>query len=374
MSVLGVDGIRLPVNVAALVGPGPQYKIDPRAFDLLDQAVDGALSSGFSLVLDNHSDPLDPRISRDLEGFLKAVWAQLAAHYSDRSLNLLFEIQNEPHKISASDWAQIQLRVLNVIRAADSRHTVVVTGADWGSVKAMTELPRYADKNLLYTFHDYDPFVFTHQGAGWTDLVGLSGVAFPPQGRNFPSAAASLKPDWVGRDVRTYYSADPVPGLARTLDVAAGFSRDRGVPIWCGEFGVYNAKSDPGDRVAWYRTMRGLLEARGIPWTMWDYKDSFGLFQKSSAEVFDQDLNLPLVEALGFHAPPQSPRIATHEQTGFFLYRDSWEGGSHEAGYNHKGTVNYFDSDQPHEGKYSIKVSGSSGTEPWGGPLLLGKI
>jgi len=142
LSALGVEGIRLPVNFAALVGPGPQYTIDPRALAFLDEAIKQALASGFKLVLDNHSDPLDPRIQHDLEGFLKALWNQLALHYVDWPTGLLYEIQNEPHKIGEGDWARIQEHVLQVLRVQDAGRLVVVTGADWGSLKAMTALCR----------------------------------------------------------------------------------------------------------------------------------------------------------------------------------------------------------------------------------------
>ena len=358
LSALGVEGIRLPVNFAALVGPGPQYTIDPRALAFLDEAIKQALASGFKLVLDNHSDPLDPRIQHDLEGFLKALWNQLALHYVDWPTGLLYEIQNEPHKIGEGDWARIQEHVLQVLRVQDAGRLVVVTGADWGSLKAMTALPRYADKNLIYTFHFYDPFVFTHQGAGWTDLKDLSGVAFPPKGKKAPDLPASLRGNWLAKSLSDYYAADPVPLMARTFDQAAAFARERGVPIWCGELGVYNLRSDPADRVAWYRTVRGLLEDRGIPWTSWDYKDTFGLFQKGSAEVFEQDLNLPLVQALGFNVPAQVASKPDRPEAGFFLYQDTWQSGSHEGGYNHAGNVDYFSAESPHEGKYSVKVSG----------------
>jgi endoglucanase len=358
LKALGADAARLPINLEGLTGPAPAYQIDPRVFPFLDQAVGWAQTNGIALILDNHSDPLTPRIRSDLGRFLEAVWTQMAEHYRDKSRAIFYEVQNEPHEISSQDWGNLQQRAIDAIRAVDQIHIIVVGGADWNSVKALKELPTYHDKNLLYTFHFYDPFVFTHQGAGWTDLKDLSDVGFPPQGRKLPVFTPTAKSAWVTKAVQEYYSRDPVPGLARSLDEAATFSRERNVPVWCGEFGVYNAKSDPADRILWYRTVRGLLEQRNIPWTTWDYKDSFGLFQKDSAEVFDQDLNLPLVEALGFNSVAQRAPGPQKETRDFFLYRDGWEGGSHEAGYNHRGSVDYADSDRPHEGLYSLRLSG----------------
>lgn len=325
---LGVDGVRLPVNFLAYTNGD---SLDPKFLRFLDQAVDGLLGAGLSVVLDNHSDPLDPRVRFRLEGFLTRLWTQLAARYRDRPASLVYELQNEPHEIRPQQWDEVQHRVLAALRGIDQAHLVVVTGADWGSAPALSSLSTYDDPRLVYSFHCYDPFRFTHQGAAWAGQAGLSGVRFP-----LPGDEAAL---------------------ARTLDAVVAFGRARGVPVWCGEFGVYNLKADPGDRVRWYQTFRTLLEQRSLSWTMWDYRDSFGLFVKGSAEVFEQDLNLPLVAALGFTVPAQSapgPRVHT---SGFTLYHDGWSAGLRQAGYHRQGVIDVYDGREPQSGLTSLRLS-----------------
>jgi endoglucanase len=70
--------------------------------------------------------------------------------------------------------------------------------------------------------------------------------------------------------------------------------------------------------------------------------------------VFDRDLNVPLVEALGFTVPPQVPPGPRKETAGFWLYRDRWESGSHEGAAANGGLVDFFDTDRPHGGSFSI--------------------
>lgn len=55
---------------------------------------------------------------------------------------------------------------------------------------------------------------------------------------------------------------------------------------------------------------------------MWDYEGGFGLFGKGSNEMFEHDLNIPLVEALGLIPPAQTPFAVTPEKTGFDIYTD----------------------------------------------------
>jgi len=353
---LGVDVVRLPVNFGAYVGPGPEFRLSPVLLDFLDRAVDGLLAEGLTVVLDNHSGPELPPLKGNLEGFLRALWGQLATHYRDRPAKLIYEIQNEPHEISKADWDGIQHRILKVIRQVEADRLVVVTGADWGGIDGMLALSSYDDGRLIYSFHFYDPFVFTHQGADWAKLEDLKGMRFPPRG-GVPALAPSVRSSWVANDVKKYYSSDAVAVLGASLDKAVAFARNRQVPIWCGEWGVYSKVADPADRVEWYRTVHGLLDQRSIPWTLWDYRGAFGLFQPGSGEAFTTDLNVPMAEAVGFTAPAQHPAEPRRLTEGFSLYRDQWGDPTHDPVWLPAGTVNFFDTRNPAEGRYSLSVT-----------------
>ncbi|MHC4509937.1 MAG: hypothetical protein ACYTAO_13420, partial [Planctomycetota bacterium] len=54
-----------------------------------------------------------------------------------------------------------------------------------------------------------------------------------------------------------------------------------------------------------------------------DYKGGFGLFEQGTSELFDYDLNIPLVEALGLNAPPQQEFIQVPDVNEFDIYLDS---------------------------------------------------
>jgi endoglucanase len=99
--------------------------------------------------------------------------------------------------------------------------------------------------------------------------------------------------------------------------IAADFKQQRDIPVYCGEFGVYNKNCQDSHRDIWYFLVRMLLDANGISWTTWDYKGSFGLFNKNTDELFDYDLNMPLVKLLGFTPPPQGQFYPQPETAGF---------------------------------------------------------
>ncbi|MDR1867718.1 MAG: cellulase family glycosylhydrolase [Treponema sp.] len=309
---LGADVIRVPINMHSMTSGFPDYIVDPLFFDLFDRVVDWAEQQQLYLIIDNHSfDPVAATAS-DIATVLIPVWTQIAQQYKDRSGYVLYEILNEPHGIAAQSWGQIQEAVIAAIRAVDRLHTIIVGGVDYNAIDALFKLPHYADSNLIYTFHFYDPYLFTHQGETWgapPNLKNLRGMPFPAQAHALPDIPTDLKGTWIEQSINTSYRHDADPHtLAETLDKAVQFSRERGgVPLLCGEFGVYIPNSLPEDRVRWYQTVTALLDERNIIRTSWDYFGGFGIFKTAQNGSFESDLNSDIVKALGFTVPPQKP-------------------------------------------------------------------
>ncbi len=302
---LGCDIIRLPLNLNFMTDGFPDYTIDPLFFDYLDQVVNWAEELKIYLILDNHT--FDPNINTnpDIGIVLNKVWYQMAQHYTDRSTYILYEVLNEPHGISAQSWGQIQQDVINSIRSVDKKHIIVVGGTNYNSYNDLYTIPRYTDKNLIYTFHFYDPFVFTHQGATWTSpsMESLVGVPFPYNATRMPTCPSSLKNSWIENGLNNYSADGTVAKVKSLIDIAANFKNSRGIMIFCGEFGVYNANSNNTDRIYWYEIIRKHLEAKGIPWISWDYQGGFGIFKKGTNEQFYYDINKDLVQKLGLTVP-----------------------------------------------------------------------
>ena len=299
---LGVDIIRLPINLMAMTDGAPNYKIDPLLFEFLDQVIQWSEALDMNLVIDNHTFDVNENTSPDIGEFLIPVWKQIAEHYKNASSQVFYEVLNEPHGISDEMWNKIQISVVKAIRKIDTKHTIVVGPAGWNSLHHLEAMPIYDDDNLIYTFHFYDPFIFTHQGASWTtpSMVPLADIPFPYSANKMPVSPDPLKDTWVGGNMRNYAKYGNVDEIKKLIQKAEKFARDRGVTLWCGEFGVLRYNAPDADRTFWYQKVREYLEESGIAWTIWDYHGGFGVFEKNSNELFDHDLNIPLLESLGF--------------------------------------------------------------------------
>jgi endoglucanase len=351
---LGADVIRLPINLHSMTKGAPGYELDPLFLHFLDEVIDWAESLEINLILDNHT--FDPAVSTDpnIDDVLIPVWQNMAEHLKERSELVYYEILNEPHGISDSKWNEIQKAVIKAIREIDTVHTIVVGPAGWNSYNNLSEMPQYEDDNLIFTFHFYDPFIFTHQGASWTDpsLVPLAGVPFPYDDSEMPDIPDELLNTWVNGAFNNYHNEGKIGKVRELIDIAAKFKEEREVPLFCGEFGVYMNNADNNDRALWYQVVRSYLESKGIAWTMWDYHGGFGLFEKNSNGLFDHDLNVPLLSALGLNIPAQTDFELKPDTTGFRLYSDYIEanivGESHSS-----GILNFYDGNA-YEGEFCI--------------------
>lgn len=186
------------------------------------------------------------------------------------------EIVNEP--VFAADpaaWAQLQHQVLADIRAVLPRSLVVLTGADWGSVAGLAALAPEADPHVLYSFHFYDPVELTSLAAYRSDIDHAALAVLPfPAGEDCDAPTA----DPPTRDLVRYYCASrwDEAHLAASIDRAAEWAGRHGVRLLAGEFDASIQLNRPA-RLAWFGTLRRILEVRDIPWALWGYDDSMGL-------------------------------------------------------------------------------------------------
>ena len=354
---LGCDHIRLPIDMFALTGPGPDYAFDPLFFTLLDQIIDWTEDLNLHLILDNHT--FDPSVdtSPDSIDQLLAVWTQMADRYKNRSDIIYYEVLNEPHGIADSTWNKMQQQVIDAIRAKDQVHTIIVGPAGWNGYHHLRSMPEYEDPNLIYTFHLYEPFLLTHQGATWIDpsMATVVGVPYPYDASRMPDIPAELQGTWIESDFDEYPTQGNDAWVQSQIDIAIQFMNDRQVPLWCGEFGVYMRNSHTDDRARWLETARTYFEANGIAWAMWEYADGFGIFEPGSYGLFEYDVNIPIVEALGLTSPPQREYQYLPDSTGFTMYDDYISQKIYENSWLNGGRVDFYSQDDPATGSFCIQ-------------------
>ena len=234
---LGVEVLRLPVWFEVWNEGAPDYKVSDECWSYLDDSISWCEELGMYIIIDFHNDcdgasKTDPNI----EKVLLKVWPQIANRYKNKGDLVIYEVMNEPHFKSGNidadikKWGAIQGNVLKAIRQIDKKHTVIVGGADWNSIDSMLKLPEYQDDNLIYNFHDYSPFLFTHQGAVWTDAKRLTGIPFPYVKEKMPALPKNPTSSerWYFQD---YPNASSEKTLVAPLNKAAEFANKRNAAL-----------------------------------------------------------------------------------------------------------------------------------------------
>jgi len=162
----------------------------------------------------------------------------MARLFKDRGRYVLYEVLNEPHGIDDARWGVIQGKTIEAIRRIDQKHTIIVGGADYNSISKLAAIPKYTDTNLIYTFHFYDPHIFTHQGATWGEpsMAPLKNIPFPYDRQKMPKFPAALRGTWLETAMERYPHESAPSTLYATLNKVVAFSKERNVPVFCGEF------------------------------------------------------------------------------------------------------------------------------------------
>ncbi len=281
----GFDHIRVPVAWHFnMQRKGEGWEIVPELVQDLEPVLRRALDKKMRVFLDwHHFDDLttDPAGNR---ARFAACWAEIARHFKDWPAGLFFELLNEPKDALTTEVANpIYADAIAAIRKVSPERIIVVSPGSWGDIRELDKLRLPdGDDRIVTTVHCYEPFYFTHQGAPWVGLKALRGIVYPGP----PATPLALPASLGGHTELATFLADynslpavrnPVSakGIRELLDLGSAWSRHFGRPLHLGEFGSHDT-GDEASRDRYARDVRTLAEARGIPWTLWDWKATFG--------------------------------------------------------------------------------------------------
>jgi endoglucanase len=247
----GFDTVRVPVRWSNKTG-GPDHAIDTQWLARVTEVVDQALAADLNVILNDHNfDALheSPEANR---AKLAAIWRQVAEHLADRpAARLWFEIENEPHDALTNDNLVATLApALAAIRTTNPDRPVVIGGGDWSGIDSLATLDLPDDPNVHPTFHYYDPFDFTHQGATWAGPV--------------PRA-----------HTRDYGTPADAERLARDVAKLRAYVARTGRTPFMGETGAYDGGASLAERIEYHAAVREAFAPTGIGICAWAYTNTF---------------------------------------------------------------------------------------------------
>lgn len=261
MHRLGFTTLRLPVAFNYWTSDKPPYKITETGyFTAIDSILKWAGQYHLKVIIDNHNGSLDDSV-KVMQALprVEAIWRQIASHYKYTNPDeVFFELYNEPHYISDIQWKECALQLIKVVHDIAPEHTIIIGGAGWNSIHGLIQMGTLPDTNIIYTFHFYDPFLFTHQGAVWAGVKATSNIHVPfPYD---PDTMPPVNPECIGtygeNNYKNYKQASSKAFLEKELLEAKDFSKKYNVPIFCGEWGSYKKYSDAESRCRYTSTIK----------------------------------------------------------------------------------------------------------------------
>ena len=238
--------------------------------------------------------------------YMKLVTDVAAGLRSFDAARVALEPVNEPeHACNSLDWKTVQIALLSQARTAAPDLTLIATGACGSMVRELVELEPSTLAHLqplLFTFHFYEPYVFSHQGAPWMTAEPvyrwLNKVPWPASAGSYEHTMAAVRArmaqDLVTpssdkpailqetqRVLKEYFAAQPgrafLEGFFRQVhDWAArhGVGHDR---LLLGEFGALRSDARytaalSANRNRYLRDVREVAKSYKIPWAFWNVR------------------------------------------------------------------------------------------------------
>ncbi len=284
----GFSTVRIPINFGAWANYEKPFKWNqPNGLAFADNFVKWALANDLIAVVDLHHVEFDGSV-KDAASTERIVWiwSEIAKRYKyTNPEKVFFELRNEPHDIAAEVWRRQANEIIKAVRSIAPKHTLIVGFHDWNSRKALIESQPFEDKNIIYTFHYYDPFIFTHQGATWAGegLPELRGVTFPYSKEvQIPKTARGK---WVEQQIKTYKEDSNPEKIFADLKAAKDWSVKNNVPIFLGEFGSYTEYAAEESRCRHAKVIFTSLGNLDIPSAWWEWDGGFNMFKSGTNRI-----------------------------------------------------------------------------------------
>ena len=231
----GLDHVRIPVDYELVESEGGILKED--GFRWIKQCILWCRKYDLHMILSLHktagysfadeSDSGEFFTNLALQARFISLWQEFAKRFGNDSDVVAFELLNEAADMhTAKDWNQIAANAIAAIRSVAPDVFILAGGIHYNGADGVTLLDAPADSRIVYSFHCYDPIIFTHQTAQW--IKGMPKVC-----HQFHLALQSGSDTVLARMHRRYTSGEFLDACAMlreafedcalTTDVMTGF-------------------------------------------------------------------------------------------------------------------------------------------------------
>ena len=282
----GFKTVRIPVSWGQHMGASPNYTVDEKWMNRVQEVVNYCIDNNLYVVLNiHHEDWIVPTNVKksEVEPKLEKLWTQIATRFKNYDDKLIFEALNEPRvQGSAEEWSggtketrtvinsynKVALKAIRSTGGNNAKRAVMMpTNAASGAEVALNDLVLPDDSNLIVSIHAYSPYNFA---------MNTSGTS---------SWNSSKDKGELESEFDRYYNKFVA----------------KGIPVVIGEFGSINKGNDSA-RVQHAKDYIEVATKRNIRCIWWDNNyskvnegETFGIFNRNNLTWYHEDIQKALI-------------------------------------------------------------------------------
>lgn len=290
----GFDHVRLPVDGALLLDleSGKLVEETKRA---IERCMDWCQEKQLNVVIDLHDlegnvygqmdKPIPLLVEEKYQQRFLTIWKEMAEWLKKRHNPLvMFELFNEISDSTGYLWRNLYQKAVNQIREIDEERLILIGSNHQNSVQFLPQLNLLEDESVYYNFHFYEPQVFTHQKAHFSEEMREYDhiVTYPGDISGFRKYLKE-NPKWLSKHRLTANEdRNDYELMKRLLHHAHLFTKYSGHELYCGEYGVIDS-APPAEAAKWIYDFNQLADEYHFGRCMWNYKTlDFGLIDKEN--------------------------------------------------------------------------------------------
>ena len=278
---LGFTSVRLPIALDSFLYPNSS-NLRPEILSKLKDIYFTCYNLKLKLILSYHYGFLkDENLNDKNLNHISWIWKQIQQNFKGHGYDyLFFELYNEPI-LETQKWKQTCEKLISYIRTEDENRIYIVGGTNYNGLNDLINLGKLKDNKLIYTFHFYEPYIFTHQGADWTNnKTYMKGFPYPYKKRKMPEMSKEAKGTSVEKDYNKYFYEATKEYINDRINQVANFCSKNNMPLICTEAGVINF-ADETSRINYLRDITQSMYQYDVPVMLWDYDQNFSIKKDS---------------------------------------------------------------------------------------------
>lgn len=277
---LGFTSIRLPVEFDNFLDPGTN-NISKKLIDELVEIYSYVEKRHMNMIITYHYGSLFKKENKVKEvERIADMWSQFVFNFKGKGYDrLYFGLYNEP-RVSVEDWRYAKNQLMKLLRPKDLDRYWIVGSTNYNGIDAIVQLKKIPNDNkIIYTFHFYQPYIFTHQGASWDpDKTFLKILPYPYNPNEMPSAPDRMMTRDMVYNYEHYSEKASQNFIAQRLKIVYDWMLDNQVPVICTETGTI-ATIPREYRNNYFKDVTYVMNWYGIPVMIWDLDQTFKIVE-----------------------------------------------------------------------------------------------